>query len=231
MNVRAFPTATILLVLLATLAGCGWSPLRPRFDPFDEAYKDTWFARRAQWEQVRNDVGALSPEETAKLANELVATMKEEPNPLIRQEAAKTLAALPGETAGRGLLIALRDDQQEIRTVACNGLGRRGGATAISELTRVYNEDKELDVRLAAVRALGRLQEPGAIATLGEALDDPDPAVNYVAISSLKNVSGENLGNDVRPWREYVASVTRGDRPIRTEGGGSVIPNPLKNWF
>lgn len=230
MSVCALRHLALFSLIFAVSAGCGWSPFRPRFDPFDDAYKDTWFSRQAHLQQVRDNPRSLSETESESLARELVETLKDEPNPLIRSEAVKTLTVLPGQTSGQGLLLAMRDRERDIRIDACKGLGQRGGEIAIEELTRAYENDEELDVRLAAVKALGQLTEPSAVAALGKALDDKDPAINYVAIASLKNVSGQNLGNDVRPWREYVASVNNGDRPVRSESGGG-LPNPLKRLF
>jgi hypothetical protein len=46
------------------------------------------------------------------------------------------------------------------------------------------------------------------VAPLGEALTDNDPAMQYRAILSLKNVTGKDLGNDVEPWRQYVKGET-----------------------
>jgi len=36
-------------------------------------------------------------------------------------------------------------------------------------------------------------------------LEDGDPAVQYRAVASLKQVSGRDLGNDVNDWREWAA--------------------------
>jgi HEAT repeat protein len=52
---------------------------------------------------------------------------------------------------------------------------------------------------------LGELKDKDAIPVLGKALEDPDPAVQYRAVASLKKVSGRDLGNDVNVWREWAA--------------------------
>lgn len=68
-----------------------------------------------------------------------------------------------------------------------------------------FLKDAELDVRLSAIRTLGSLRDKAAIPTLAKALEDPDPAVQYRAVASLKQVSGRDLGDDVNAWREWAA--------------------------
>jgi hypothetical protein len=68
---------------------------------------------------------------------------------------------------------------------------------------------------LAAVRALGETKDPAAVAALGRALDDRDPALQYYAVHSLQEVTRENLGNDVDRWRQYVQSgQVPSERPV-----------------
>ena len=62
----------------------------------------------------------------------------------------------------------------------------------------------DADVRLAAAKALGETKNREAVAALGEALDDSDPAMQYRAVLSLKQVTGKDLGNDVNRWQQYV---------------------------
>jgi HEAT repeat protein len=76
-------------------------------------------------------------------------------------------------------------------------------------LAGTLSSDVEMDVRLAAVKALGETRDAGAVAALGEALEDRDPAMQYQAVRSLRNLTGEKLGNDVNLWRQYV----RGELP------------------
>jgi hypothetical protein len=42
------------------------------------------------------------------------------------------------------------------------------------------------------------------VPALGVALEDPDPAMQYRAVNSLRAISGRDLGNDVQQWRLYV---------------------------
>jgi HEAT repeat protein len=68
-----------------------------------------------------------------------------------------------------------------------------------------FQTDTDLDVRLRALKMLGELKDKEAIPVLARALEDGDPAVQYRAVASLKQVSGRDLGNDVNAWREWAA--------------------------
>jgi hypothetical protein len=88
---------------------------------------------------------------------------------------------------------------------ACSAWGQRGGAEAVKMLSARYQADKDLDVRLRALRELGNLENADAIPVLARALEDPDPAVQYRAVAALKKVSGRDLGDDVNKWRAWAA--------------------------
>jgi HEAT repeat protein len=92
-----------------------------------------------------------------------------------------------------------------VRTTACEVWGKRGGAEAVQLLSQRFQTDEELDVRLRALRMLGKLEDKDAIPVLARALEDPDPAVQYRAVAALKQVSGRDLGNDVNAWRAWAA--------------------------
>jgi hypothetical protein len=42
------------------------------------------------------------------------------------------------------------------------------------------------------------------VQALGIALDDADPALQHRAVQSLERVSGEDFGDSVPAWRQYV---------------------------
>ena len=109
----------------------------------------------------------------------------------------------PQPAAGGVLIGALADSDKETRRIACTCLGKRGGAQAVTELSRVIASDTDFDVRIAAVSALGITGQSSAVAPLAEAIIDPDPAMQAKARESLTAVSGRDYGNDVQAWREY----------------------------
>jgi HEAT repeat protein len=86
---------------------------------------------------------------------------------------------------------------------------------AVTELGRTLASDTDLDVRMAAARALGTFNDRAAIESLGVALDDPDPALQYCAIQSLRTATGRDYGGDVAAWRQAAQGIepTNFERP------------------
>ena len=50
---------------------------------------------------------------------------------------------------------------------------------------------------------MGKTRDPAAIAALAAALEDTDVAMQHRAVCSLRDITGESLGNDVDRWRQY----------------------------
>jgi HEAT repeat protein len=100
---------------------------------------------------------------------------------------------------------ALEDPDERVRMAACTAWRKRGGAEAVEHLASRYRTDREIDVRLRALRELGELGDKEAVPVLAKALEDSDPAVQYRAVGALKKVSGRDLGDDVNKWREWAA--------------------------
>ena len=148
-------------------------------------------------------------EQRQRVAEELAAAIRSEADPLIRAEIVRTLGRYPCAMADAILRAAMHDPEQDVCTAACEAWGNRGDAEAVALLGRALTEDADVDVRLAAVRALGRTKDPAAVAALGPALGDADPAMQYRAVESLRQITGEDFGNDVGRWQQYV----RGELP------------------
>jgi hypothetical protein len=81
---------------------------------------------------------------------------------------------------------------------------KRQDLESIQILQQMIGGDTDVDIRLAATRALQHSKGPQAIQALALALDDPNPALQLRAAESLAVVTGERLGNDIGAWREYV---------------------------
>jgi HEAT repeat protein len=65
--------------------------------------------------------------------------------------------------------------------------------------------DEDIDVRLAAADALGKIKSPEAMQALSVALEDRDPAMQYAGVQSMKSISGKDYGPDVQAWRQVAA--------------------------
>lgn len=142
--------------------------------------------------------------EQRRLTGILLEDIQKEEDPAMRAEILKTLTALGNETSLAVLKAALKDPNPLVRTTACEGWRKRGGTEAAGTLMQMMNTDKDLDVRMAAARELGELQDKEAIPTLGTWLDDPNPAMQYRAVQSLRKITGKDFGEDVTKWKLYV---------------------------
>jgi len=139
-----------------------------------------------------------------RVVGQLVASIRSEPDSLIRAETILTLGDYPDPAADSVLKAALNDPDADVRIAACESWGKRRNAQAAGLLAPMLTSDVNQDVRLAAARALGKNKDQQAIAALGEALTDSDPAMQYRAVLSLKESTGQDLGNNVDRWRQYV---------------------------
>jgi len=121
--------------------------------------------------------------------------------------------------AVEGLHKATADQESSVRIAACEAWGERGDQLALQVLGHVLRSEKNLDVRMAATRELGKFEDQAAVQALAVALEDPDPALQFRAIDSLRRITGEDYGNSVPAWRQYVRGepVDRPDPPSIAE--------------
>ncbi|MCA9100884.1 MAG: HEAT repeat domain-containing protein [Planctomycetales bacterium] len=157
----------------------------------------------------------LDPAEQQRISARLAAAIDNEDDPLIRQQTAVALGGYQTDSAMAGLRTAMADDQPLVRMAACESLGRRaaGGDAAstgaVDLLTSALAGDDNIDVRLAAARALGAVDSPRAVDGLVAALSDSDPALRHRAGESLKSATGENF-DSIDAWRTYAAGRQTG---------------------
>lgn len=215
-----------LAALLALVVGCEsgdpWLVKREQKQPGPWVVKPS--ERMASLERVARDVKSATPEQQARVAQQLADALPAEPDPLIRIEMVKTLSAFPGDVATRAIAAALEDGDEGVRMAACSAIAKRDAATAVPALGKIASDDADTDVRLAATRALGETRDPSAVAALGTVLEQSDPAMQYRAMESLKQVSGRNFGHDVAAWREYA----QGREP---ETGSESLMARVRDWF
>ena len=155
----------------------------------------------------------LSPSEQETLSRRLAAEIRSESDPLIRLEILRAISVCKTPTTDSILEAALADSSSDVRITACQELGRRGGEKSVRLLSKTLASDINADVRLAATRALGETGDQTAVAGLGVALEDGDPAMQYRAVMSLKKITNEDFGKDIGRWRQYA----RGEKPAPAE--------------
>jgi hypothetical protein len=145
--------------------------------------------------------GPNKPEVSAELARQI----QHEQDPQVRLYIVRAMATMTDQTASAVIHAGLEDPSNEVRIACCEAWGKRGGPEAVRELSTVLEAESNIDVRLAAARALGVTKQTTAVPVLAKMLADNDPAMQRRVIESLKGVSGKDYGYDVEAWRQYAA--------------------------
>ena len=155
------------------------------------------------------EIAARAPDSDAaqqqRICEDLARQIQTEPDPLVRQEIQNTVAAFRAPMAERMLIAGLSDNDVDVRLTCCYRLAERAEPATLGPLQQAMKSDSDLDVRLAAIDAIAKIQSTDTVAALGSVLADRDPAVQYAAVQALKSASGEDFGNDVSAWQQYVA--------------------------
>jgi HEAT repeat protein len=194
-------------VSLASVTGCaGWLPWGSSEATEKQIARYGFTADQRIAALQKEAAEAIESGNAAKLAfsQSLIQTLLDEHDPRVRCSILEIAADFDTPAAYAICEGGLRDPDQRVRMTACDVCGRRG-KEAVPLLASCMETDSEIDVRLRAVRALGETGDASAIAVLAIALEDPDPAVQFRAVDSLREVSGRDLGNDVNAWRAWAA--------------------------
>ncbi len=181
--------------------------------------------RLAALRQAAQSGRNLSPAEQETLSQRLAKEIRGETDPLIRLEIVRTISVCNTPTADSLIETALADPSVDVRTTACQILGDRGDDEAVRLLSRTLASDVNADVRLAATRALGETGDKAAVAGLGVALEDGDPAMQHMAVISMKKVTKEDFGKDIGCWRQFA----KGETPTPVEPIS--IAERIRNMF
>jgi HEAT repeat protein len=198
----------IFLLAVLALSGCaGWKPFQPwqKSDRDRDKYGPTADARIKELAARSKAAKAGPAERQVEFTQELAAEMLRDHDPRVRVRILQTAAEYDTAAAVAICKGALQDPADQVRLAACDVWGKRGGEEAVGLLAERFRGDSDHDVRLRALRMLGTLKDKEAIPVLAKALEDSDPAVQYRAVASLKEVSGRDLGNDVNAWRAWAA--------------------------
>ena len=212
---------------MLTFAGCQSIPW-PQVWPFPERERTTYNtpAMRVQaiGEFAMRSTRVDSPEQR-EITDQLARQMQVEPDPLVRQAVVNAIAEFRTPIAQQVLEAGLADEDRAVRVACCQALGRRAVAgvsdpshNSVASLANALRTEKDIDVRLAAAEALGKIKSPEAIQALVVALDDRDPALQYVGVQSMKAITGQDHGPDVQAWR----NIATGGSPPPPERAPSI---------
>lgn len=151
-------------------------------------------------------IAKMDARELEQTANRFAADLNPQANTPIPVKIAVVATApkLPPRSALPLLQVALHDPAAAVRAEACRSIAGVESPEATELLISSLSTEEDTDVRLAAARALGSFHDPRVIEPLGSLLDDRDPAVQYIAMQSLEQVTGEDGGQDVRQWKQLL---------------------------
>lgn len=193
--------------MLAALAGCQSLPW-PNMWPFPEREQTSYLTPAMRVDAVRQFAaqadGTDSPEQR-KWTDQLGRQIQIEPDPLVRKTIVEVIAEFQTPLAQQVLEAGLNDADATVRIACCQSLGQRGEERSVDALAQALRSDRQVDVRLAAAEALGSIESPQSVQALIVALDDRDPALQYVGVESMKSLTGVDYGGDVQAWRQLAA--------------------------
>jgi len=210
-------TPLLVLLTLAAWTGCSMWPFMSE--------QQTSIITPSMRESTIREMGARAEQadstEQQRITDQLAQQIRTEPDPLVRLAIQETVAEIDTTLAEMILLAGLNDTDRDVRMVCCRKLGQRAAKSdnmanhhsSITELKRVLEQDQDIDVRFAAVHALGKIPSTESVQALSGALHDHDPAMQYAGVQALKRVSGQDYGNDVESWRQYADGENPQIRP------------------
>ncbi len=213
-SVRYGSAILAIFLSLFSATGCVEGPFGlARYNPVlidewkkDEKYGPTLHVRLEEMRDWERNAASLSASQELTICGQLDEIVRNDTNTLLVAQAVRTLGAINSAQALDAIRFASSHPQPDVRVAACRAWGSNKSVEAAEALANLLNSDTHLDVRLAAARELRSFPGEATIQTLAVALEDPDPALQRRCAESLQAVTGRNLGNDVKAWREYIAS-------------------------
>jgi hypothetical protein len=199
--------AALLGLWLLAATGCHRLPASWYYawNGYPEEPVATPYDRAQGYKQLAQTAGQKSAEEQQQTSQVLAQALGSEEDPVVRAEIVRALAAYPTTASAAALKQGLGDASPYVRIAACLAWARRGGPESVDSLSTVLKTEKDSDVRMAAVRALGDIKDTqtNPVPALAVALEDSNVAIQNRAIASLENITGRYYGADVNAWRAY----------------------------
>jgi HEAT repeat protein len=154
----------------------------------------------------------LARTHNARTVKELV-TLFGDPDAAVRGQAVHSLWTI-GAPAVQALITALEHEDKNVRTSAIHALGRIGDVRAVKALNAVL-DDADPDVRKEVPMAVGNIAATAKLQgdstatiqvanVLVRALEKGDSATRQETIMTLQLLSGQDFGDDVRGWRQWL---------------------------
>lgn len=201
----------------STMSGCKNDPYRPPSDSIIDylAGPSPLYAAQLATDAYDADkryrgtlllAGASFAKEEVYL--ELFRAYTKDEDSAVRGAAARALANLGTAEDATHLITLLHDEDPIVRREAARGLQRLHNASAVATLIAKITPqgeagvllEEDAQVRAEAAVALGQYATPAVVEALIASLDDPQLAVNRGSLSSLRTLTGQDLGYSRTAW-------------------------------
>ncbi len=145
-----------------------------------------------RWFVVRNAVAILG-EVGGDRAVELLTTSLAHSDPRVRREGLRSLARVGGEDAGMLVYGMIEDTDPEVRLAAAVAAGELKIERALKPLLALLDQERDDDVLVGVLHALGQLGDPGAVNAIekravGSFFSRPSAAVRIAAYHALYKI-------------------------------------------
>jgi len=152
-----------------------------------------------RWYVVRNGVALLGEIGGPGAVSNLTGTLANE-DPRVRKETVLALSKLGGEDAAMLLLGMLDDLDPEVRARACSAVGLLRVERALKPLMRLLGKDKNEEVQVQCLLALGKIGDPGAVPLIerkavGRLFSRPGKEIRLAAYRALAAIGTPHAKN------------------------------------
>lgn len=161
----------LVLASMGPVAGCsGFAPWKQsdKAARNAELYGPTANQRIKALQQQAKAAKATGQAASVDFTQELIGKVLAEHDARVRCELVTLAAEFDTAAAAAICKGAMQDPDERVRMRACDEWRKRGGSEAVELLAQRYRTDRELDVRLRALRMLGELENEAAIPVLAE---------------------------------------------------------------
>lgn len=140
---------------------------------------------------------------------ELYVKNASDPDPGVRAVAIRALGNHGGPEHVPLILKGLSETDRNLRLEATRALQRIHEPTVVGTLIERLDQANESDaeVRAEAATALGQYAENRVVEALISAMEDSSLAVNRAALNSLRVLTGQDFGFDMRAWIDWDKST------------------------
>lgn len=226
------------VAVAASIAGCHDGPMYAlkQVNPYftmkewaeDERLGPTDATRAEELKRVVAGMSRWSEADQRRWLVELERIMEHDQSPFMRGLAVQAAASSRVSEATKLLERGVRDDDFKVRMITAKALGNRPqDPEATRLLAEVVNTETNKDVRLAAIKSLGRHSGPIATEALKSAVQETELAYQHAAASSLRAITGQQYGDEPEAWVAYLENQPVAD----TTSGNSSWTDRVRGWF